>query len=419
MKNRRYLILMVAQAISGIGDWLSIVAIITLVGLKWNASPLEVSFIVLFLAVPMMLFGPIAGTVADRFSRKALMITSDLVRAGLILILAVVDTIWGVYICLFMIGAFSTVFIPAKNGKLKELVAHEDMKSAMAITAMIDSSTKVMGPLLSGILVTAFGAKLVFYIDATTFALSAILIMFLPKVVQSFEVANHKEDRTDSSFKKDFLAGISFIKSNTYILVGMFLLGFSLLILQLSDSQIIVLIRELTTASPDLFGYIVASSGIGMLVASLFLAKKTDYNAFTLMLIGVCGIGLSFGTIAVLTYFDVRFSSLWGPLLGGFAGLAASLVLVPFQASVQIETPVHMTGRVFGVVNSVTTTATIIGPLLGGLLATMIGVVPTFMITASLLVLVSILGVFAKRKIEREESDVSKSHRTTPKTTSS
>ena len=62
-----------------------------------------------------------------------------------------------------------------------------------------------------------------------------------------------------------------------------------------------------------------------MLVASLFLAKKTDYNAFTLMLIGVCGIGLSFGTIAVLTYFDVRFSSLWGPLLGGFAGLAAYL----------------------------------------------------------------------------------------------
>ena len=57
MRNRRYLILMVAQAISGIGDWLSIVAIITLVGLKWNASPLEVSFIILFLAVPMVVLG--------------------------------------------------------------------------------------------------------------------------------------------------------------------------------------------------------------------------------------------------------------------------------------------------------------------------------------------------------------------------
>lgn len=420
MKNRRYLILMVAQAISGIGDWLSIVAIITLVGLKWNASPMEVSFIILFLAVPMMLFGPIAGTVADRFSRKALMLTSDLVRAGLILVLAFVDTIWGVYICLFAIGVFSTVFIPAKNGKLKELVAHEEMKSAMAITAMIDSSTKIMGPLLSGVLVTAFGTQLVFYIDAGTFVVSALLILLLPGVVQSFETDASNEDTAASSFKKDFLIGLSFIKSNTYMLVGMSLLGFSLLILQLSDSQIIVLVRELTAASPDLFGYIVAASGIGMLLASLFLAKKTDYNAFTFMLIGICGIGLSFGNMAVLTHFDVRFSSLWGPLLGLLAGFAACLVLVPFQASVQMETPVHMTGRVFGVINSVTTTATIIGPLLGGWLSTILGVSPTFMITASLLVLVSIVGFFTKRKVERsKDRDVSESHRGTPKATSS
>lgn len=404
MRNRRYLILMVAQAISGIGDWLSIVAIITLVGLKWNASPLEVSFIILFLAVPMVVLGPFAGTVADRFNRKVLMLTSDLVRAGLILILAFVDTLWGVYICLFAIGAFSTVFIPAKNGKLKELVKTEEMKSAMAITAMIDSSTKVIGPLISGVLVAAFSTQLVFYMDAATFAISALLILFLPGVATSLEEKEGNADRIPSSFKDDFLVGIAFIKSNTYIMIGMCLLGFSLLILQLSDSQLIVLVRELTAASPDLFGYIVAASGIGMLLAGLFLAKKTDYKAFTLMLIGVCGIGLSFGTIAVLTYFDVRLSILWAPLLGLFAGLSASLVLVPFQATVQVATPVHMTGRVFGVINSVTTSATIFGPLLGGLLATILGVVPTFMITAALLVLVAIIGWTMKRKTERKKA---------------
>lgn len=406
-KNKNYLILMLAQAISSIGDWLSIVAIITLVGLKWDASPMEVSFIILFLAVPMMLFGPIAGTVADRLNRKTLMLTSDLVRAGLVLVLAVVDTIWGVYICLFTIGVFSTVFIPAKNGKLKEFVTQENMRSAMAITAMIDSTTKVMGPLLSGVLVTAFGTKLVFYIDSATFFISALLILFLPGVAKSNEEDKGNKGRSKSSFRKDFLVGLSFIKSNTYILVGLFLLGFSLLILQLSDSQIIVLIRELSTASPDLFGYIVASSGIGMFLSGVFLAKKTDYNAFVLMLIGVCGIGLSFGIIALLTHFEVPFSIIWGPILGVLAGLSACLVLVPFQASVQVETPVQMTGRVFGVINSVTTTATIVGPLLGGWLSTILGVVPTFMITASLLILVSIIGFLTKSKIERSKKEMS------------
>ena len=108
------------------------------------------------------------------------MITSDLVRAGLILVLTVADSLWVVYVCLFIVGVFSAVFIPAKNGKLKELVADSDMKSAMAITSMIDSSTKVLGPLLSGILVASLGAQLVFMIDSGTFLVSASLIFFLP-----------------------------------------------------------------------------------------------------------------------------------------------------------------------------------------------------------------------------------------------
>ncbi|MGB8002525.1 MAG: MFS transporter, partial [Anaerobacillus sp.] len=179
-QNRGYVTLMTAQVISSIGDWLSIVAIITLVGLKWNASPIEVSFVILCLALPMALFGPVAGTVADKFSRKALMITSDIVRAVLILILTVADTLWLVYVCLFIVGVFSAVFIPAKNGKLKELVADSDMKSAMAVTSMIDSSTKVIGPLLSGILVASLGAHLVFLIDSGTFLVSSLFIILLP-----------------------------------------------------------------------------------------------------------------------------------------------------------------------------------------------------------------------------------------------
>ena len=137
----------------------------------------------------------------------------------------------------------------------------------------------------------------------------------------------------------------------------------------------------------DLFGYLVASSGIGMFVVGMYLAKKTEYHSFSLMMLGVCGIGLSFGMMAVLTHIRSRVIRLFGVRSWRFlAGFSASLVFVPFQATVQVDTPVHMTGRVFGVINSVTTTATIIGPLLGGWLSTIIGVIPTFIITASLLV---------------------------------
>ncbi|WP_286133859.1 MFS transporter [Bacillus sp. AFS053548] len=415
--NKGFLTLMAAQAISNIGDWLSIVAIITLVGLKWNASPIEVSFIILCLAVPMALLGPVAGTIADRFSRKQLMVLSDIVRAGLFILLALANTLWMVYICLFTIGLFSAVFNPAKNGKLKELVPNEEIKSAMSITAMIDSATKIFGPILSGILVSAAGTTPVFYINSVSFIISAILIFLLPKVAQQIKEEKVK-DKAKSSYKTEFMEGVSFIKSNTQILVGMLFLGFSLLILQLSDSQIIVLIRELKHASPGLFGYLVTGSGVGMFFSSLILAKKTNYRAYNLMLIGVFGIGLGFGMMALFTHFNLDFSIVWAPLLGLFAGFAAGLVFVPFQASVQVDTPVELTGRVFGVIGSVTTTATIIGPILGGWLSTVIGVIPTFIISASLLVFVSLIGFLTKNRVERGKKDVSESQQGAPTATS-
>ncbi len=403
---------MSAQAISSIGDWLSIVAVITLVGLKWEASPMQVSLVFLCLAVPMALLGPVAGMMADRFNRKGLMIGSDLVRAGLILMLSFAETLWMIYLCLFVIGLFSALFVPAKNGKLKEVVGDGEMKSAMSITSMIDSTTKVMGPLLSGVLVAAFGAQIVFIIDSATFILSAALLFFLPKSSCSREIERETEE-VKGSFKKDILIGFSFIKSNRFMLVGMFFLGMSMLVLQLSDSQIIVLLRQLTSPSPDLFGYAVTAAGVGMFLSGLVLTKKTDYTPFSLMLLGVCGIGLSFGMMALLTYFDMGNSIVWVPLTALSAGFTAALVFVPFQAAVQVDTPVHMTGRVFGVINSVMTTATIIGPLLGGWLSTVMGVIPTFIITGLLLLLIAFSGWVTKQRIERREENVSESQRGT------
>ncbi|RWZ58628.1 MFS transporter [Halobacillus fulvus] len=417
LKNKGYLTLMGAQAISSIGDWLSIVAIITLVGLKWNASPLEVSLVILCLAIPMALLGPVAGIVADRFNRKWLMIVSDVVRAGLILLLTIVTELWMVYAILLSVGIFSSVFIPAKNGKLKELVDTEDMKGAMSLTSVIDSSTKILGPLISGLLVTVMGAQMVFLIDSGTFLLSALLLLFLPKTTAQKE-KEEKPAQQKTSFKRELILGARFIQSSRFMMTGLLLLGLSLLILQLADSQIIVLIRELTYASPDLFGYVVTASGAGMFLAGVLLTKKTDYRAFPLMLSGVCGIGLSFGIMGVFTNYDFSYSILWATLLGFVAGFSASLIFVPFQASVQVETPVHMTGRVFGVINSVTTTATIIGPLLGGLLSTVFGVIPTFITSASLLVLVSLIGWLVKSKIERGNADVTTGERGASEATS-
>ncbi|NSL50212.1 MFS transporter [Calidifontibacillus erzurumensis] len=401
LKNKGFVKLMLAQMISSIGDWLSLVAVVTLAGLKWNASPLEVSMLFLCLAAPMALFGPISGIAADRFNRKTLMVLSDMFRAGLILLLANAHTIWIVYICLFAIGSFSSVFIPAKNGQLKQIVSDHEMKSAMSISSIIDSCTKVLGPLLSGIFVAAFGTKPVFYIDSLTFVISAILLLLLPTTVRSPLGKNHVEKNIKTSFRTDFSIGFSYMKTNKFLFIGMVFLGTSLLLIQLADSQLIVLIRELPDASPDLFGYLVTGSGIGMFFSGLLLTKKTDYSSLPLMIIGFLGLGASFGSMALFTFLNTHLSIVWMPILGFLAGFSTNLIFVPYYASVQIETPVYMTGRVFGVIHSIATTATILGPLLGGWLSTVFGVLPAFIISSSLLILLAFTGILTKSKIEK------------------
>lgn len=418
-RNKNFITLMGAQAVSGLGDWLSIVAIMTLVGLKWEASSLEMSFIILSLAIPMALFGPITGALADRLERKMLMVVSDVVRGGLILLLTLATEVWMVYIVLFTIGIFSSFFVPAKNGKLKELVSDVQIKGAMSFSSMIDSSTKVIGPLVSGILVSMVGPTNVFYIDSATFFVSAFLIFLLPKGAKEEKEIEELEKQQGPSFKEELKAGFQFIKKSTFLMYGMFLLGISLLILQLSDSQLIILLRELTDVSPDLFGYTVTGAGVGMLLTGMFLTKKVEYNPFLYMCFGVLGIGVGFGGMAILTHYDLGLSILWVPALGLIAGGSAGLVFIPFQAAVQEKTPVHMTGRVFGVVNSTTTIATIIGPLVGGGLATLIGIIPSFIVTSMLLVILFIFSLFFRNKVEQENQHVAESQSRTHRTTSS
>ncbi|SDJ10556.1 MFS transporter [Salimicrobium halophilum] len=400
-KNKNYVTLMSAQLVSSLGDWLSMIAIFTMVGMRWEASPLEVSLTMLSLAVPMALFGPFAGVVSDKFPRKSLMITSDLIRAGLIIGLAFATSIWMVYGFLFAIGCFSAVFIPSKNGKLKEIVEEHNLKSAMSVTSAIDSGTKIAGPLLSGLLVTVFPVSTVFFIDSGTFLLSALLLLF----VAGDRVVTAETKREPSSFQKDWIEGFHFMKEHVFLLSGLVIIGSGLLILQLADSQFIVLIRQLTDASPDLFGYLITASGVGMLTASVILAKKTDYNAFLLMISGMTGLGISFSLLGWFTQMDLGYSTLWMIILGFVAGFTSSLGFIPFQASIQVTTPSHLTGRVFGVVNSVTTIATIVGPLTGGILATVYGVIPIFISTGVLLVLLSLTFYINRRKLHGTENE--------------
>lgn len=179
--NKPFMLLIAAQLVSNIGDWLHILALLTMVGFKWNATPWEITALSLCMAVPLLLGGPFAGYLSDRFNRKALMIGSDIARAAVVICLVFAGSLWQVYVLLLAKGCMDVLFSPAKSGKIKELVPVAQMDKAMALSSSIEQITKIVGPALGGLLVAAFGISVCYMIDSATFVLSAIILLGLPR----------------------------------------------------------------------------------------------------------------------------------------------------------------------------------------------------------------------------------------------
>ncbi len=404
-QNKSFMFLMSAQVISNLGDWLSIMAIFSLMAFKWNTSPLEMSFVIISLGLPMTVLGPVAGVIADRMNRKTIMVCSDFFRCIIILGLIVASVPWHVYILLILLGIFSSLFTPAKSGMLKEIVSDDDMQQAASISSVIQDAAKIIGPAISGFLVTTAGISSVFILDSASFLLSALLLFVLPGV----KPLHVKEKRTKGSVISDLKEGFQYMKTVRFILFGTGLMFVSMLILQMADAQFSVLIRLLETGSPALVGLVVTCSGVGFLVTGLCLTKWQIRSPWLAMTIGIFSLGGGFMIMGYLASLQLPHPFIWAPALTFLAASGAGLIFIPFNTAVQRLTPVHMTGRVFGLTGSIIMLATLIGPVTGGFAGNQFGVISVFIVSGAGLVTISIAALFLRKSIERSDQYVTES----------
>jgi MFS family permease len=403
LKNKPYQFLISAQLISNLGDWLSILAVFTLVGLKWDASPLQVSFIILSLALPMTVLGPISGVYADRWERKYIMIVADVARGLIIFGLVFADSLWHVYALLFGLGIFSSLFSPAKNGKLKEVVPDHHMQQATSVSSVIENGTKILGPAISGFLIAMWSIKIIFIIDAFTFLLSALLLLSIP--INTSRKVEKSSEKTEKHFVKELLEGFRFIKEVPIILYGTLLMAITMFIIQMSDSQFVTLFRELDHASPRLLGTVMTASGAGFLVSGLILSKYEIKKAIHAMAAGIFVLGLGFLSLALLTDLNITAPMVWAPIATFIACIGAGFVFIPFQSNVMKETPAEKSGRTLGTIGSIMMFASLVGPLIGGLLANLFGVIPIFIVTSSGLCLVSVIAFILRAQFEGKKGE--------------
>ena len=184
-RNRSFRQLWLGQVVSQMGDWFDTIALYTII-LKLTGSGRDVGLLLVARFVPSFFFGPISGVIADRFSRRTIMIVSDILRAWVVLGFLFVrraDQLWIIYVLtVFQLG-LSTFFEPAKTAAIPSIVEDRELVAANAISSVTWSAMLTIGAAIGGFITGLFGTDVAFILDAATYLLSAALIasIRLPK----------------------------------------------------------------------------------------------------------------------------------------------------------------------------------------------------------------------------------------------
>lgn len=184
LANRPLTKLLTGEFISGIGDWLYIVAIFVVI-YRDTGSAAAVGLFGAVRMVPYILLSIPAGLAADRFDRRLVLLCSDLLRGSTMLVMAAVLALNGpviVLVALAMVAASgSTFFYPAVGAYLPALAKDEaQLGPANSAWASLGNLSFIIGPALGGVLIAAGGVDLAFILNAASFTVIAAILWTLP-----------------------------------------------------------------------------------------------------------------------------------------------------------------------------------------------------------------------------------------------
>ncbi len=360
---RRYLLFWSGQITSTLGSSIVQFVIIWWITLQ-TQSGIYLSLAAFVGLVPVILLGPFAGVLVDRWNRKALIAVADFLQAmatlSLILLFwAGAASIWAVFVILAARGICQAFHAPATIAVMPSMVPAEKLSRMNGLSFFFSGTVNLVGPVLAALLLSVWSIDQILWVDIATFAVAIVplLIIKIPSVTQTGAAAQ--------SFKMEFKQGFAHIKNHR---------GF--LPLMLLAMLLNLLIMPLTTLLP----YFIRFDHLGG-VADLALVEATFEGG---ILAGGLAMSVVSGfkrkAVAMAISFYVIFlgyllfalaptgSFLFMAAVGLVAASCIPLVNVVVATIIQTVVPLDMQGRVNSVNLSLATAATPIGIIASGAL---------------------------------------------------
>ena len=183
-RNSSFRRLFAANEISFIGDWFTVIALFILAGEATDNSPLAIAGVLAARSFSLALVNPFTGMLADRYSRKWLMLSANvasLVVLVAVLVFGLLESLTSVYVVAVVMVAARAVFDPAEYAYLPNICDEQELLTANALASGGWSVALGLGSAIGGLTISLYGIETALWIDTVTFAVAALGIMTLPE----------------------------------------------------------------------------------------------------------------------------------------------------------------------------------------------------------------------------------------------
>lgn len=348
--NKNFFLLWQGQLVSQIGSQAFNIAMVYWIMEKTGSATL-VGLIMMVAFLPAVALGPLAGTFADRRSRRSIIIVCDLLSGIAVLTLAVMfflipnerDIIltW-LFIVAIFVAILQAFFRPAIAAAIPDLVPEDQIEAANSLKEGTFQASTFLGFGLGGVLFKVLGAPFLFLADGISYLISAFSEYFI-KIPQRVRV-DHSDVSPIQSFMRDTKKGLQYVWARP----GMRNFFMAIAVLNFFAIPITTLLAffvdQYLEVGVEWYGFLMASWGLGS-IAGFAIASAAKMKGFTrsivvmVMLVGV--------SVAIAGFGFVR--SPWIALATLFVGgIMAGVINISILSVLQRSTPSEIRGRVFG-----------------------------------------------------------------------
>lgn len=333
----------IGQLVSQIGDRFYAIALALWIS-DGRGGPAAMAAFLVASALPALLVGPLAGALADRLSRKAVMIRADAVRAAIVASVAALYSagkleVWEVVVAAALVSLASAFFNPALSASIPRIVGEANLGEANSLSQLGGGITGVLGPAFGAVVLGLLGYGAVFAFNAASFLASAALI--------AASGAPSSASERGTALGRSIGEGLGFTLRNKAVLATLAAVAVAHFGMGGLSVAAPFLARSIDGQAAANLGLIEAMMGAGIVAGSIGMSKLVKKVSGSLPFAALSALGAAILVLGLLRYAGIAGVA---PYLAGSAGagLSVAAAAAAWTTCLQRGTPDQLRGRVFG-----------------------------------------------------------------------